>query len=214
MYVRQNGEQKLTFVVSGMLWQRSLVMMDLETKSLWSHLLGRSMRGTLQDTELEPVTSLLTDWETWQRTHAKTTVMTLPRATDKFTRGYYRDLNKFVVGMADANQAKAWGFHDLSNHPLINDNFAGQPIVIHFDEKSATPFVYERKVGDQHLTFVRKDKRNIDEQTKSTWDLESGVATDGKLKDKKLKPVVATSSFRKAWQNFHPQSEYWKPARK
>ena len=47
MYASQVEEQTLTFAVSGMLWKRSLVMVDSETKTLWSHLLGKAMRGKL-----------------------------------------------------------------------------------------------------------------------------------------------------------------------
>jgi hypothetical protein len=50
VYATNVDKQKLTFCVSGQLWNRSLVMMDLETKSLWSHLLGRGMQGKHKDT--------------------------------------------------------------------------------------------------------------------------------------------------------------------
>ena len=38
---------ELTLVVSGMLWNRNLVMLDLETESLWSHILGEAKAGVL-----------------------------------------------------------------------------------------------------------------------------------------------------------------------
>ena len=48
MYARKTKERTLTFGVSGMLWNRSLVMYDRETKSLWSHMLGEAMQGRLK----------------------------------------------------------------------------------------------------------------------------------------------------------------------
>ena len=45
MYAAEVGKQKLTFGVSGMLWNRSLVMYDKETGTLWSHILGEAMQG-------------------------------------------------------------------------------------------------------------------------------------------------------------------------
>ena len=45
MYAREAKGQTLTFQVSGMLWKRSLVMRDIETGSLWSHLLGVEKLG-------------------------------------------------------------------------------------------------------------------------------------------------------------------------
>ena len=214
MYVRTVGDKELTFVVSGMLWQRSLVMMDRETKSLWSHLLGRSMRGELKDTQLQTLPALLTDWATWKKIHPETSVMLMRRTAEGFTRDMYRDLRKFVAGMSDGENSKAWSFKDLESQPLVNDTFVGQPIVVAFDRKSATPFTYSRKLDGKTLSFVIKDRKIIDEQTGSTWDLEFGVSTAGGLKDKKLEPVVTISSFREAWKNFHPDSEYWKPDKK
>ena len=41
-------DRKLTLCVSGKLWNRSLIMMDKETDSLWSHLLGEAMAGPLE----------------------------------------------------------------------------------------------------------------------------------------------------------------------
>jgi hypothetical protein len=214
VYARTVGDQELTFVVSGMLWQRSLVMMDSETESLWSHLLGRSMRGELVDTQLETLPALLTDWETWKRTHPETTVMLMRRTADGFTRDMYRDLRGFVAGMSDGENCKAWSFKDLESNPLINDTFGEQPIVVAFQKESATPFVFIRKLDGRSLSFAVKDAMIVDQQTESTWDMEFGVATGGELKGKKLQPVVAISSFSEAWKKFHPESEYWEPERK
>ena len=50
MYARTVEERELTLQVSGMLWQRSLVMRDLETGTLWSHLMGKAMEGELKGT--------------------------------------------------------------------------------------------------------------------------------------------------------------------
>ena len=57
-----------------MLWNRSLVMIDEETGSLWSHLLGEAMQGPLQGTQLEAVPSEMVTWESWRREHPQTTV--------------------------------------------------------------------------------------------------------------------------------------------
>ena len=49
MYARKVGDQVLTLQVSGKLWNRSLVIRDIETESLWSHILGKCMDGDLKD---------------------------------------------------------------------------------------------------------------------------------------------------------------------
>lgn len=214
MYARKNGEQELTFFVSGMLWQRSLVMQDKETGSLWSHLLGKSMRGKLEGTQLETIPALLTDWQTWLKSHPNTTVLAMSRTTEMFTSKAFRNFRPFVVGMSRGDQAKAWGWDDLQKHSPVNDTFAGQPVVIEFDAESATPYIRDRRVDQQILTFIRKGDEIIDEQSKSTWDLQAGVCTAGDLQDRKLELLVGISSFRKAWNNFYPKSEFWKPEKR
>ena len=61
MYARKVKGKTLTLSVSGMLWNRSLVILDAETKSLWSHILGRAMQGPLEGETLEALPGLMTD---------------------------------------------------------------------------------------------------------------------------------------------------------
>ena len=189
-----------------------MVMMDLETKSLWSHLLGTAMRGELIESRLTPLPSLLTDWETWKSLHPDTTVMLLDPVASEFARHLYSNLQMFVVGLATPDNSKAWGFDELSKTPLLNDTFAGQPIVIHFDADSGTPFTFKRHSDDKELSFVEENGLFIDEQTRSHWDLTKGVAISGELKDSKLQKMPATTSFRQAWKIFYPETEFWNPA--
>ena len=184
-------------------------MKDLETKSLWSHLLGKSMRGDLKDAQLKSIPSLLTDFETWARLHEDTTIMTMPPTDSRFTRGYYNNLEKYVVGMSNDAMAKAWAYPDLKSNPLLNDKFGEEPVVILFDAVSATPVIFDRTVEEQVLTFVRDGETYTDKESQSTWDLERGIATDGELKGKELVRRAAVPSFKVAWETFYPKSEYW-----
>ena len=177
-------------------------MKDLETESLWSHLLGRSMQGELVDTQLETLPSLLTDWESWKKTHPETSVMLMRRSAKGFTRDMYRDLGRFVVGMSDGDKSKAWSFQDLKVHPLVNDLFDGQPILIAFDAKSATPYAYSRKLDGKSITFLVKGGEVVDEQTGSTWDLDHGVSTDGTFKGKNCSPSLQSVLLAKPGETF------------
>jgi hypothetical protein len=115
------------------------------------------------------------------------------------------------AGMSDGKNAKSWSFRDLEAHPLINDTFSAEPIVVAYQARSATPFVFDRRVNEKTLTFVAEGEKIVDQETGSTWDLEFGVATGGELTGQKLKALVAISSFKQAWANVHPNSERWKP---
>ncbi len=81
MYVREHSgsgkdeqAETLTLAVSGKLWNRSLVMVDTETESLWSHLLGKAMEGELKGTVLETLPATMVSWQSWKADHPATTV--------------------------------------------------------------------------------------------------------------------------------------------
>ena len=187
-------------------------MRDEETGSLWSHLLGKCMRGELKGEKLESLPSVITDWRTWKKQYPDTDAMIWPRDTveyAKFNTSYYqkRGMQKFVAGLVSAGKAKAYRFEDLNRLPLINDQFAGTPIVVHFDAKSGAVWAFARDLGKQTLQFEFRENRVVD-QTGRAWNLKTGRTEDDEP-PKELKPLVVIPSFAQAWKTFHPDSAYW-----
>ena len=210
MYASQVKDRKLTFAVSGMLWQRSLVMIDKETRSLWSHLLGEAMRGELKGTRLRAIPSLLTDWRTWRAEHPDTSVLLMKRTSQRFLRDVYKDPKRFVLGMSDGEKSRAWPYDQLLKQRVVNDKFLMKPILVAFDPQSGTAFVYDRNIDGQALSFSLKDGKLLDDKTGSQWDMVGGKAVSGVMQGKQLKPLVGIPSYRRAWDVFHPDSKYWK----
>ncbi len=209
MYASSVDGQKLTFAVSGLLWQRSLVMIDLETKSLWGQLLGEAMEGKLKGKQLESIPSVMTDWRTWSRDHPTTTVLDMKRTAKAFVRSMYANPQRWVVGIIEDGIPRAWPMDQLRQQGIVNDQVSDIPIVLMFNKTSAATQAYRRDLDGQTLRFVAREERIVDQQTGSTWNPSSGKAVDGPLKDKQLKPVVTILSFRKPWKFFHPESSYW-----
>jgi len=204
-----NGKQ-LTFTVSGMLWKRSLVMRDEETGSLWSHIRGECMEGDLKGARLTPVASLLTDWQSWKTMHPKTTVAILHRTLDVFTREYYRDPEKFLVGIINANGQKAWELNDLVVVQAINDFFDDTPVVVSMDRSSFSATVFKRVLDEQVLQFdAYPDGRIVDRETKSTWDLQTGKAIEGEFSGRTLEQIPSMLSLTQAWESHFPNSKYY-----
>lgn len=193
-----------------MLWQRSLVMMDLETRSLWSHLLGRAMRGALQGEELEMLPSLMTDWKTWQAEHPDTTVLNLSRTSREYRREFYRDPSQFVLGLADGGATRAWPFDQLVRQPVLNDQIGRTPVLVVFLKESATAMAYDRRLDDRTLTFTNDGAKLLDLETKTQWDPASGKAVAGPLVGNLLAQQIGVVSYLRAWRDFHPESSYWK----
>ena len=207
MYARRVNGETLTFGVSGMLWNHSLVMYDPETGSLWSHILGEAMHGPLKGKELEQVPSVMTDWQTWRTGHPNSTVVTLSRTSREYRREFYRQPERFVLAIVEKGKAKAWGFDLLRRNPVVNDLIADRPVVITYDEASVTARMYDRRIGQRLLTFRKQDSKLVDRETGSTWNSLTGRALAGPLAGKYLQALPAIVSYKKVWYEFHPDSE-------
>lgn len=194
-----------------MLWQRSLVMQDQETGSLWSHILGEAMQGPLAGATLEAIPSSMTTWGAWKRTHPKTTVLNLSRTVQAYTKDFYQRPEAFLFGIVLDGQPRAYGLAVLQQHPVVQDEIADTPVLVWFDPASVSAQMYRRQLGDQVLTFRASGGRLEDEQTGSTWDGRTGRAIAGPAKGKRLEALPVIMSFRKAWKVFHPDSTDWRP---
>ncbi len=212
MYDRKVDGQVLDFVVSGKLWRRSLVMQDLQTKSLWSHLLGTCMEGSLQGKQLKQIPSVLTSWQSWRDAHPQTTVIALSPVVD-YTNDMLNRPDELVLGLQLQGKTKAWTFVQLTRQPAIQDEFGGRPILVFYDRQVFSAAIFDRRLAGQTLTFgpppSGQTHQLVDESTGSTWDMHNGLAIDGPLEGQRLQALPATVSYFHAWDQFHPNSEYW-----
>ncbi len=187
-------------------------MRDVQTESLWSHLLGEAMAGKLKGRTLEIIPSSMTDWRTWKSRHPDTTVAVLSRTARRFTNQMYQDPTGFVIGYVDRGKARAWSFRHLKAERVINDTWSGRPILVVYDPSSGTALLFSRELEGREFHFSWKDNNLNDRETGSEWDWATGKATAGAMQGKVLQPLTGVVSFRRAWQEFHPDTDYWKPA--
>jgi len=211
VYARRVQGRTLTFAVSGKLWNRSLVMIDKQTGTLWSHILGEAMRGPLKGTELKPLPSAMTDWKSWREKHPKTTVVLLSRTSRNYRKTFYRKPEAFVMGYASGAKARAWRFDRLREHPVVNDRFLQTPLLVTFEADSSAPYLFDRRIDGKPLTFEFRNRSVVDTATGSVWDHATGKCLRGELKGKQLTPLPGIISFRRAWERFHPKSSDWTP---
>lgn len=215
MYARQVGDRELTFGVSGLLWEGSLIMIDQQTESLWSHLLGEAMKGPLVGEKLEVIPALMTDWETWKAKQPKTTVAILPRTANRYRRGVVADSAAFGVCYDDGQLAKAWPIPfshiDGSSQGAINDTLGETHLLIYWDPRSETAAIYDRTVDGQVLTLRIEQGRLQDDQTQSVWDPILGRATEGPMQGAKLKSLPGVISEMSVWSLYYPGSPIWNP---
>jgi hypothetical protein len=207
VYAREVDGKTVTLAVSGSLWHRSLVMVDRETGSLWSHILGECKQGPLKGQHVKQIPSVMTDWESWRTSHPDGSVVLLSRTTQSYRREFYAKPERFVLGVVESGKAKAWGLDLLAEKAALNDRVGDKLVLAVFNKASVTARLYERKVRDRVLTFRMKAGRLIDEQMNNTWDPMTGRALAGDLTGDYLTAMPAIISYREVWKKFYPESE-------
>jgi len=182
-------------------------MMDTESESLWSHLLGLGMEGKHKGVRLKTLPSDMLTWSAWRREYPDTTVLNMKRTNRNYTDEFYKTPERFVVGFLGRRGMCHVSFASLQKKDsILNLDADGVDLFATFDPDSTSARLFKRKLGNQVLTFEPAGKQQFkDTQTGSTWD-RSGKAIDGKLKGQSLTPHVGIVSFRKAWATFHPRS--------
>lgn len=229
MYAREINGQEFSFGVSGKLIRNVLVMYDRQTESYWSQLLGEAVEGQMVGTKLEFLPSWMMSWESWKDLHPDTLALDKGRfsgSRDTYESYYLSNsagvigetliddrlyTKEFVVGVELDGASVAYPFSVLNDEPVVNDYVGNFQLLVVFNKDTASGTVFDRKVGDQILTFSATPATTIitDLETGSTWDSFSGKATEGPLAGKELKPVKNTPSFWFGWKDFHPNTRVY-----
>ena len=247
-FEREVEGQLLTFGVSGLLRNSDLVMWDRQTESLWQQLSGEGIVGELAGAQLEFLSVTLVSWETFREQFPDGTVLSQDTG---FGRSYginpydfYDSANRpflfsgdvddrfpameRVLGIVLNETNKAYPFSLISEEGVVNDEVAGEPIVVFWgDEDTAsalsapqiaegravgTGAAYSRTVGEQVLTFRSAgEDRFEDDETGTTWDL-LGNGVDGPLAGENLEPVIGDTPLWFAWAAFNEGSPVYEGA--
>jgi hypothetical protein len=218
VFSRQLDDRTLTFYVSGKVVESNMLIKDVETRSGWIQLLGKAVEGPLTGKELRRFPSVWTDWKAWRTAHPGTTAILLVRGSKKYSRSAVRATSSsdrvfdaLQWGLARDGKARSWPFSRLARHLVVNDSFAGMPLLVAFDPEALSPTGFDRRLGGVELTFRRRGTDLIDDTSGSAWDPVTGLALRGPLEGRRLSLVAGTIATRNAWLVFHPDSEVWDP---
>ena len=125
-----------------------------------------------------------------------------------------------IVGLALGEEVMAYAFSTLAEAGAVNDEVGGVPVAIFHKAGTASALdsrtisegrdvgsaaVFDRRVGDQVLTFAPDDGTFRDQETGSTWNL-LGEAIAGELAGQRLAQQLAFDHFWFAWSAFHPDT--------
>ena len=174
-------------------------------------------------TKLGFLPSWHTTWGQWKEMHPETLALRkgFRGGWDPYV-GYYQSnsagiigetfkddrlaTKEFVIGVEIDGAAIAYPFRVLSSEPVVNDVVADQDILVVFDHQNATGVVYDRRVGDETLTFEITGETPLslrDLETGSEWNALTGGAAVGKMVGNTLERLKSTTVFWFGWKDFH-----------
>jgi hypothetical protein len=100
----------------------------------------------------------------------------------------------------------------MSTRAIINDELAGLPLLVLYDEENSTAIAYSRRVGEQTLSFhsVQNDSTTLpismrDQETGTLWDM-LGIAVSGPLTGEQLQQLPAYNAMYFAWSAYWPET--------
>ena len=183
-------------------------MRDVETNSLWSHLLGKAMRGEFKGTELKILPGVMTTWSEWCLRHPRTTLLGMSRTTRSYREAVWKKSRRFVYGvhLGAGRPSPAVSLKRLQQESVFNFESAGHVVLITAGEKGVRARAFNRKLKGEILVFSASGKGVMtDDRTSSRWDVVTGECLGGKLKGTVLSVLPGTISFRTAWEAFFPE---------
>jgi hypothetical protein len=114
-----------------------------------------------------------------------------------------------VLGVDVNGDARAYPIRILNWHEIVDDVVGGVPIAATWCPLCGTGIVYDRKVGNQTLTFrvsgklYQNDLVMLDSETGSLWPQILGKAAAGPLLGQELGLITSTTTTWDAWRASH-----------
>lgn len=117
-----------------------------------------------------------------------------------------------VIGYAVGDQAWAYPIRILNFHEIVNDNLAGEEVLISYCPLCYSGIVYSRELGDRTLTFgntsalYESDMVMLDYETGSYWWQVAGEAIVGNLTGERLTVLPSRTTTWGRWKELYPQT--------
>lgn len=212
MYAANVDGKRHTFMASGSLWQDALVLMDRETKSLWSQISGEAIDGELKGKTLSLVPFFHTTFNEFKRQYPKGQLLQKEdRGEHGSGYGNYFDspdkigifgrTNNFtslpakalVYGIRYGGKQFAISLDKLSEEGNIWLNDSDPPVLVTYDKENGSAYA-----------FVSSNESNA---PVNDFSIKAGKIhdADGNLLEFEELPII--SAFWFAWVSFFPNTE-------
>jgi len=121
--------------------------------------------------------------------------------------------NDRVLGIIYKGEARAYPIRILNYHELVNDEIAGDKILISFCPLCGTGMAFHAEIDGSELEFgvsgllYNSDVLMYDRQTESLWSQIQAKAISGQFKGTQLKQIPIEHTTWEHWQKHLPDSQ-------
>jgi hypothetical protein len=236
----------LDFGTTGYLRHSDLVMYDRQTETWWQQATGTALIGEYAGSDLTFIGSPVVSWNDFKAQYPLGKVLSRdtghPGYEARYGRnpyvgydaagsspwGFFKGKNdtrlpakERVVAVEIDGEARAYPFSDLSERRVVNDEIAGQHIVVLWTPGTASALdaaiiatgrevgatgVFDRVLDGERLDLEPDGGQFRDKQTGSKWNV-LGYATAGPLVGQRLQPINHGNHFWFAWSVFKPETK-------
>ncbi len=232
IYNRKVDKVTLQFDNFGTLYNSNSVLIDRNTGSLWSQLLGMAFEGPMfgKGLGIYPVW-----WSTWRlasRFYPDAQVLMPPltgrKAYGRDPYGSYRTPGNYydderimypltlppdarlhpkqrVLGLEKDGFMLAVDEHYVRQKKVVNFFLGPSELVAFVDPRLDVVRVFERNVWNKPMIFRLEEGQLVDRETETSWNFD-GQAELGPLQGASMDELIGIYAFWFAWAAFHPET--------
>jgi hypothetical protein len=234
VYSSKVNNQNLIFDAEGRLFDSNSILIDRNTGSLWSQMLGMAFEGPLAGYGMSILPSYWMSWRYAREIFTEAQVLATPRGgwrnynRDPYGSyllpgNYYDDerilysmtnvdtrlpAKAHVIGLEVDNNLMAVEINYVRQHKVVNFYSGITPLVSFYDSRMDAARVFVRDVweGRTPALFTLHESGIRDLQTRSLWNMD-GQCVDGNLVGASMKELFGVYAFWFVWGSFHRETE-------
>jgi hypothetical protein len=167
-------DRRLSFGVSGLLFNSDVLLYDLQTESLWSQIRSAAVSGPMNGKKLHPIPLAHTTWRDWKARHPDSLVLSTDTGHHRnYDKNPYPNYDKsstlffpvatksrkyrqksLVMGLEISGQFKAYPFDELKQAPpQFADTFQGHIINVIYDDDNCSARIVDED-GNELPTVI------------------------------------------------------------
>lgn len=232
-YDRQVDGVNLIFDTQGQIYNSNSILIDRNTGSLWTQMLGMAFEGPMFGRGLKQIPVWWTTWQYASKVYPKAMVLAAPRSERKpygrdpygsyLTSGNYYDdqrilypvttpsvdrrfpLKQRILGLELDGLVLAINEAYVRERKVVNFFFGPTPMVALLDPRLNVVRVFNRTVWSKPALFLPGTNGITDMDTGTTWNYD-GKALEGNLQGASLDEHTGIYAFWFAWAAFHPET--------